>query len=73
VHDNQGLFNAVQVKSPEGDTAAVRARRQVLAMSLVALGQGVPFFMAADDLLRSKDMDQNSYDSGDCSTRSTGR
>jgi pullulanase len=65
VHDNQGLFDAVQVKSPEGDTAAVRARRQVLAMSLVALGQGVPFFMAADDLLRSKDMDQNSYDSGD--------
>ena len=65
VHDNQGLFDAIQVKSPEADTAAIRARRQVLAMSLVALGQGVPFFMAGDDLLRSKDMDQNSYDSGD--------
>jgi pullulanase len=34
-------------------------------MSLVALGQGVPFFHAGDDLMRSKDMDQNSYDSGD--------
>ena len=34
-------------------------------MSVVALGQGVPFFHAGDDLLRSKDMDQNSYDSGD--------
>lgn len=65
VHDNQDLFDAVQVKSAEGDSAAVRARRQVLAMSVVALGQGVPFFMAGDDLLRSKDMDQNSYDSGD--------
>ena len=34
-------------------------------MSTVALGEGVPFFQAGDDLLRSKDMDQNSYDSGD--------
>ncbi len=65
VHDNQDLFDTVQIKSAEGDSAAVRARRQVLAMSLVALGEGVPFFMAGDDLLRSKDMDQNSYDSGD--------
>jgi pullulanase len=65
VHDNQDLFDAVQIKSAESDSAAVRARRQVLAMSVVALGQGVPFFMAGDDLLRSKDMDQNSYDSGD--------
>jgi pullulanase len=65
VHDNQDLFDAIQVKASEADTAATRARRQVLAMSLVTLGQGVPFFQAGDDLLRSKDMDQNSYDSGD--------
>ncbi len=65
VHDNQILFDALQLKSAEGDTAAMRARRQVLAISLVALGQGVPFFAAADDLLRSKSMDGNSYDSGD--------
>jgi len=36
-----------------------------MGMSLVTLGQGVPFFQGGDDLLRSKDMDQNSYDSGD--------
>ncbi len=65
VHDNQDLFDAVQLKSAETDNAAVRARRQVLAMSIVELGQGIPFFMAGDDLLRSKDMDQNAYDSGD--------
>jgi pullulanase len=65
VHDNQDIFDTVQVKAAEGDSAAVRARRQVLAMSVVALGQGIPFFMGGDDLLRSKDMDQNSYDSGD--------
>jgi pullulanase len=34
-------------------------------MSLIALGQGVPFFLGGDDLLRSKDMDNNSYNSGD--------
>jgi pullulanase len=65
VHDNQDLFDAVQLKSNLDDSIATRARRQVLAMSLVALGQGVPFFHAGDDLMRSKDMDQNSYDSGD--------
>jgi pullulanase len=65
VHDNQDLFDAVQLKSSLNDSIATRARRQVLAMSLVELGQGVPFFQAGDDLLRSKDMDQNSYDSGD--------
>jgi pullulanase len=65
VHDNQDLFDAVQLKSSESDSIATRARRQVLAMSLVQLGQGIPFFYAGDDMLRSKDMDQNSYDSGD--------
>jgi pullulanase len=65
VHDNQDLFDAVQLKSNLNDSIATRARRQILAMSLIALGQGVPFFHAGDDLLRSKDMDQNSYDSGD--------
>lgn len=65
VHDNQTLFDAVQLKSSEADDVHARERRQVLAMSLVALGEGVPFFLAGDDLLRSKDMDNNSYNSGD--------
>ncbi len=65
VHDNQSLFDAVQIKSPASDTTATRARRQVLSMSLLTLAQGVPFYFAADDLLRSKDMDNNAYNSGD--------
>jgi pullulanase len=65
VHDNQTLFDAVQLKSSAADDRHARERRQVLAMSLVSLGQGVPFFLAGDDLLRSKDMDGNSFDSGD--------
>jgi pullulanase len=55
----------VQLKSNLTDSIATRARRQVMGMSLVMLGQGIPFFQAGDDLLRSKDMDQNSYNSGD--------
>ncbi len=65
VHDNQTLFDAIQIKSAADDTVDMRARRQVLAMSLLALAQGVPFFHAGDDLLRSKDMDNGSYNSGD--------
>jgi len=72
VHDNQPLFDAIQLKSAipgttptGGDSIAIRTRRQVFAMSIVALGQGVPFFFGGDDLLRSKDMDDNSYNSGD--------
>jgi hypothetical protein len=65
VHDNQTLFDAVQLKSPLSDSLDQRVRRQNLAMSLIALGQGVPFFLAGDDLLRSKSMDKNSYNSGD--------
>jgi pullulanase len=65
VHDNQDLFDQVQLKSSFSDNIATRARRQIMAMSLVTLGEGIPFFQGGDDLLRSKDMDQNSYNSGD--------
>jgi pullulanase len=65
VHDDQILFDQIQIKSSASDTSATRARRQVLASSLVELGQGIPFFAGGDDLLRSKDMDTNSYNSGD--------
>jgi pullulanase len=65
VHDNQDLFDQVQLKSSFGDSIVARARRHIMGMSLVTLGQGIPFFQGGDDLLRSKDMDQNSYDSGD--------
>ena len=51
VHDNQDLFDAVQLKSSYSDSIATRARRQVLAMSLIELGQGIPFFQAGDDML----------------------
>jgi pullulanase/glycogen debranching enzyme len=44
---------------------ADRVRMQNLGVSLVGLGQGIPFFHAGVELLRSKSLDRNSYNSGD--------
>ncbi|MBV8657508.1 MAG: DUF3372 domain-containing protein [Burkholderiales bacterium] len=65
VHDNETVFDVSQYKHPMATTTADRARAQVVGLSLITLAQGVPFFHAGDDLLRSKSMDGNSYNSGD--------
>jgi pullulanase len=64
-HDNQGLFDTVQVKAPSSASLDDRIRMHNLGVDLVALAQGVPFFHAGDDILRSKSGDGNSYNSGD--------
>jgi pullulanase len=64
-HDNETLFDAIQWKAPAGASLADRVRMNNLAVSIVALSQGVPFFHAGDDMLRSKSLDRNSYNSGD--------
>jgi pullulanase-type alpha-1,6-glucosidase len=64
-HDNETFFDAVQLKVPLGTANPDRARVQNVANSLIALGQGVPFFHAGQDMLRSKSMDRDSFNSGD--------
>ena len=64
-HDNQTLFDAVQAKTPSDATLADRIRMNNLALSIVMFSQGVPFFHAGDDILRSKSFDPDSYNSGD--------
>jgi pullulanase len=64
-HDNETLFDAVQLKAPASASLEDRVRMSNLGVSLVALAQGIPFFHAGDELLRSKSMDRNSYNSGD--------
>lgn len=64
-HDNETLFDALAYKLPRSTTMADRIRMQTLALSTTALGQGVSFWHAGGDLLRSKSLDRNSYDSGD--------
>ncbi|MEJ1196425.1 MULTISPECIES: pullulanase-type alpha-1,6-glucosidase [unclassified Streptomyces] len=64
-HDNESLFDALAFKLPATVSADDRARMQVLAMAAASLSQGPALSQAGTDLLRSKSLDRNSYDSGD--------
>ncbi|MEI7057240.1 pullulanase-type alpha-1,6-glucosidase [Nocardioides sp. CCNWLW239] len=64
-HDNESLFDALAFKLPASTSSADRARMQVLAMATATLSQGPALSQAGTDLLRSKSLDRNSYDSGD--------
>jgi|GEM_PF-52753 len=64
-HDNQTLFDISQYKHPDGAAMADRVRSQNLGIDFTALSQGVPFFHAGVDMLRSKSLDRDSFNSGD--------
>ena len=64
-HDNQTLFDINQYRIPTSTTMNDRVRINNLGVALVGLAQGIPFFHAGDDMLRSKSFDRNSYNSGD--------
>lgn len=64
-HDNQTLFDINVYKLPTSTTREDRARVQMLAAAINAFSQGVAYFHAGVDTLRSKSMDRNSYNSGD--------
>ncbi|KAL0538607.1 hypothetical protein IC582_022756 [Cucumis melo] len=64
-HDNETLFDIVSLKTSRNITVDDRCRINHLATSIIALSQGIPFFHCGDELLRSKSMDRDSYNSGD--------
>lgn len=64
-HDNETLYDINAYKLPRDASAETRVRAQVLASSFVLLAQGIPLIHAGQDMLRSKSLDRNSYDSGD--------
>jgi pullulanase len=64
-HDNETWFDAIQAKAPVDMTMTERVRMQSLGLSMVMFGQGVPFFHAGSEILRSKSFDRDSYNSGD--------
>jgi pullulanase-type alpha-1,6-glucosidase len=64
-HDNETLYDALAYKLPQGTSMADRVRMQQLSLSTVFLGQGVPFVQAGTDILRSKSLDRDSFNSGD--------
>lgn len=58
-HDNKTLFDSIQLKAPLATAMADRVRMQNLGLSIVMLGEGVPFIHAGAELLRSKSLDRN--------------
>ena len=64
-HDNETLFDVLQYKLPQARTMPERVRMNTVALSTVALAQSPAFWHAGADLLRSKSLDRNSYNSGD--------
>jgi pullulanase len=64
-HDNQTLFDINAYRLPQSTTLSDRVRVQNLSNAINMLAQGVPFFEAGQEILRSRSMDANGYNSGD--------
>lgn len=64
-HDNETLYDNNVLKAPRDVELDTLVRMQNLGLSYVMYAQGVPFFHAGSDMLRSKSLDRNSYNSGD--------
>jgi pullulanase len=64
-HDNLDLYDSLAYKLAPGTPMATRGRLQALSLATTALSQGPGFVQAGSDLLRSKSLDANSYDSGE--------
>jgi pullulanase-type alpha-1,6-glucosidase len=64
-HDNQTLYDINMFRLPVGTPMHDRVRVQMLGVAINAFSQGVAYFHAGTEVLRSKSMDRNSFDSGD--------
>jgi pullulanase-type alpha-1,6-glucosidase len=64
-HDNETIWDTLTLKLPTDTSMTDRVRMNTVALSTTALGQSPSFWHAGADLLRSKSLDGNSYNSGD--------
>ena len=64
-HDNETLWDNTQPKLPMDMTIWDRVYVHTLSQAIINYSQGIPFHQMGTDILRSKSMDRNSYDSGD--------
>ncbi|WP_394215041.1 pullulanase-type alpha-1,6-glucosidase [Brachybacterium vulturis] len=64
-HDNEALWDMNVWKLPQDAPMDVRVRMNTLSLATVTLGQSPSFWAGGTDLLRSKSLDRDSYDSGD--------
>jgi len=63
--DNETLWDSLTFKLPVATSMADRVRMNSLSLATTALSQTPSFWHAGADLLRSKSLNRNSYDSGD--------
>jgi pullulanase-type alpha-1,6-glucosidase len=64
-HDNEALYDMNVWKLPQDASVEVRTRMNTLSLATVTLGQSPSFWAGGTDLMRSKSMDRDSYNSGD--------
>ena len=64
-HDNETLWDTLVLKLDPATPMTARVRANTLALAAVTLSQGISFWHAGTEVLRSKSLDRNSYDSGD--------
>ncbi len=64
-HDNETLYDLSVFKLPTDTSMADRVRMNTLSLATVTLSQSPSFWHAGTELLRSKSLDRNSYNSGD--------
>ncbi|MEY2847760.1 MAG: hypothetical protein RI885_425 [Actinomycetota bacterium] len=64
-HDNETLFDLLALKLPADTPMADRVRMNTLSLATATLSQSPSLWHAGTDLLRSKSLDRNSYNSGD--------
>ncbi|MEP7331973.1 MAG: pullulanase-type alpha-1,6-glucosidase [Terracoccus sp.] len=64
-HDNETLFDSLTYKLPVATSMSDRVRMNTLSLATTALSQTPSFWHAGADLLRSKSLNRDSYDSGD--------
>ncbi|MEL4358984.1 MULTISPECIES: pullulanase-type alpha-1,6-glucosidase [unclassified Luteococcus] len=64
-HDNETLWDSLTMKMPSTTSMDDRVRMNTVSLATTALAQTPSFWHAGADLLRSKSLDRNSYNSGD--------
>lgn len=63
-HDNNTLWDKLLLTNPK-DNTEVRLKMHRMADSMILTSQGIPFFQAGQEFLRSKGGNSNSYNSND--------
>lgn len=64
-HDNETLFDLITYKMPADAPMDHRVRMSLISQASVALSQSPSFWASGTEMLRSKSLDRDSYNSGD--------